>query len=144
MTIRRGGFTLAEVLISSFIGAVVTAGTMAAFVAAARMLRDQADFASAEATAYAVQTLERLRNQVACDSPWFTPPCSATNLPTNWTTDPFQAFDGSAYDGGTESMLKAPPGPARRCYRVRSDCGGDCYRAEVAVCWADTSGCPCP
>ncbi|MBI3322041.1 MAG: prepilin-type N-terminal cleavage/methylation domain-containing protein [Candidatus Omnitrophica bacterium] len=137
------GFTLIEIVIAAAIGAVVTWGTMAAFVAAARMSRAHDNPGFSEANLYAQQTVERFRNLIACGSPWFDPvtcqPSAA--LPIAWTTHVLPA------GGGTESILHTP---ARRCYRVTpQDCdgvggAGDCFSMEARVCWKDLTGCPCP
>jgi prepilin-type N-terminal cleavage/methylation domain-containing protein len=135
------GFTLVEVVVSSVIGAVVVGGTMAAFVAAGRMIRQSDTMAVAEATGFAEQTLERLRNMVACDSAWFQAPC-APNPPTGQVTDPLVTADGRPYTGGTDSILQM--GPVRRCYVVTPACDGECFKVDVKVCWGDLTTCTCP
>lgn len=136
---KETGFTLVEVMAASMIAAVVAGGTMAAFVAAARMSRAQNSPAFAEASGYAQETLERFRNSIAADSPW--PADEADGL---WRSDPLPAT------GGTQSILDMGGVPARRCYRVTpEDCDGaagppDCYAVDVKMCWKDVTGCPCP
>jgi Tfp pilus assembly protein PilV len=148
---RKGGVTLVEILIALLALAMIGIGTMAAFVAAARMMHFQTNPQLAEAAGYAQETTERFRNMIACSlpgdpNPWFTsgPTCVATAaMPTALTTDPLPA----AAISGTESILKDP---ARRCYRLTpADCdgdgtNGDCYQMEAHVCWRDLTGCPCP
>jgi hypothetical protein len=127
-----------ELLVASVVSVVVAGGTFMAFVAAARMRGEESNPATAEAAAYAQQTVERFRNRVACQgSPWFDPACNPT-LPAGWQSDPFVG------GGGTESILT---GPARRCYQVQPfDCDGDgtdgdCLQMDVTVCWGDLTGC---
>ena len=138
---RERGFTLIEVVVGSVISAMVVGGTMAAFVAAGRMLRQSDSGAVAEATGFAEQTLERLRNMIACDSAWFQAPC-APNLPAGQVADPLVTADGRPYTGGTESILGQ--GPVRRCYQVTPDCNGNCFRVNVNICWGDLATCTCP
>lgn len=135
------GFTLVEVVVSSMIGAVVVGGTMAAFVAAGRMIRQSDTMAVAEATGFAEQTLERLRNMIACDSAWFQAPCDP-NLPAGQVADPLVRADGTPYTGGTDSILQT--GPVRRCYVVTPACDGECFKVDVKVCWGDLTTCTCP
>ena len=142
------GFTLTEVLVAALVGAVVTWGTASAFLAAARMMQTQNNSALAEAASYAQQTLERKRNMIACDAPWFNPATCAPTLPIGWQDDAFRDADGNPYAGGTESILNR--GAQRRYCVTPANCDGvpdppgegDCFRVEVRVCWA--GGTPCP
>ena len=82
--IRNGirGVTLAEVLVSAVVVAVLAGGTLLAFVSAVRI--SQRVPSTVEATSYAQQTLERYRNLIACDSAWFNPAtCLPAGLPVN-------------------------------------------------------------
>lgn len=149
---QRGGFTLIEIIAAAAVAAVVAGGSMLALVAASRMMRRGDTPAIAEASGYAQQTIEKFRNMIACDSPWFEQPGCAPNtapggMPTNWVED--QLPDRNP--ANTESFLDlaaAIPKTARRCYRVRSrDCDAgaspdDCFEIEVKVCWNDGT-CPC-
>lgn len=144
-----GGFTLTEVLIAAAIGAVVAWGTAAAFIAAGRMLKTQSMTAFAEASAYAQQTLERHRNRIACDDPWFDPStCNYTGL-TTWQNDPLVDAAGNPYSdsAGTESIFNnaLPPGVQRRFCVTPDNCGGaagDCLKVQVHVCWNGSTACP--
>ena len=142
MTRHAQGFTLAEVLVGSLIASIVAGGTMMALVTAARIANQSSSPEGAEANAYARETLEKFRNMIACDSPWFDPTtCAATAaMPTTWQEDPLPP----AGSGGTLSILG--PG-AKRCYQVKSEnCAGapgDCYVIQVQVCWRGTSACQC-
>ena len=126
-----GGFTLAEVLVVSTITSLVVGGTLAASVTAARMQRVQNGPALAEASGYAQELLESFRNRVGKDDTFF-PTAATAHL---WTTSSLPA------SGGSESILSQSP---KRCYRVTSACSGGCYELEVAVCWSNLTGCPCP
>lgn len=137
---KNNGFTLLEIVAASVTIAVVTSGTFMAYVAASRMTRAQNEPGVAEANLYARETIERFRNLIACDSPWFdlTTCNPSAGLPTAWTADPLPVSAGS------QSILNTG---ASRCYRVTSqDCDGiggvdDCLAVEVRVCW---NGDPCP
>ena len=129
---RREGFTLIEVMAASAIAAVVASGTMAAFVAAARMSRVQNSPTFAEASDYAEQTLERFRNRVATDDTtvFRNPPVAG------WQSDPLPPSATTS-----ESLLWKTP--TSRKYRITAeDCdgdgtAGDCYAVTVRVCWDD-------
>lgn len=142
----RCGFTMVEILAAAVVAAVIAGGSMLAFVAASRMMRLGDTPAVAEASGYAQQTIERFRNMIACDSPWFLAgtcaprpnPPNLDGMPTGWVADPLPA----AAAGDTESILNFG---ARRCYRVAPRvCAttDDCFEIEVKVCW-NTSPCPC-
>ncbi|MBI2495741.1 MAG: prepilin-type N-terminal cleavage/methylation domain-containing protein [Candidatus Omnitrophica bacterium] len=138
---KAAGFSLVEVLVASVIGTVVVGGSMMAFVAASRMMQTQNTPAFAEAAGYAQQTLEKYRNMIACDSPWFNPATCAP-LPLNTWTEDSLPLPGS---GGTESFLSSG---VKRCYQVTpQDCDGtggvgDCLKVEAQVCWNGAS-CSC-
>ncbi len=70
-SISARGMTLIEVVIASMITVVVAAGTMTAFVTAVRISRSVGG--SETATFQAQQTIERFRNHIGCDDPWFDP-----------------------------------------------------------------------
>lgn len=141
---KQAGFTLAELLIGSLIGTVVAGGTMMAFVTATRLNRQQGNPQLVEASLLAQQTIERYRNHMACDGPWFDPATCAANasLPTAWTSDLLPA----PASGGSETMLG--PGAKRQFCVTQEDCDGvggvgDCFAVQVRVCWGDdTSRCP--
>jgi prepilin-type N-terminal cleavage/methylation domain-containing protein len=144
-----GGFTLIEIIAAAAVAAVVAGGSMLALVAASRMMRRGDTPAIAEASGYAQQTIEKFRNMIACDSPWFGPGCAPSGgMPTNWVED--QLPDRNP--ANTESFLDlaaTTPKTARRCYRVRSrDCDGvaspdDCFEIEVKVLWNQTPAPAC-
>ena len=135
---------------ASVIASVVAAGTLAAFVSAARITQRQNSPEHAEASGYAQQTLERIRNAVAAIAPpvttWFQD--NATGM---WIDDPLPG------GGGTESIQGHG---AKRCYLVTpQDCDNDgtpadptanppaeedCYSVSVQVCWRDLGTCQCP
>ena len=133
---RQRGFTLLEVLVASAIMSVAAGGTMVAFIAAGRMMRAQSHPDTAEAVGYAQETMETLRDNIACQPPWFDAACTPT-LPVGWQADP---LPGPA---STNTILAAA---ARRCYRVtQQNCAaaGDCFAVEVRMCWNDVANCPC-
>ncbi len=140
---QRKGFTLIEIIAAAALAAVIAGGSMFALVAAARMMRKGDTPATAEASGYAQQTIEKFRNMIACDSPWFTPGTCAPSggMPTTLVSDPLPA----AAAGDTESILHLG---ATRCYKVTSqDCDAgaspdDCFEIEVHVCW-NGGACPC-
>ena len=142
--IRQRGVTLVEVLAASLVAVVVAGGAMSAFIAAARMEHSQSPVVSQEVSGYAQQTIERFRNMIACDSPWFDPvTCAPTaTIPTAWVQDPVPSIS----QVGNESIVRTAG--ANRCYRVvPQDCDGnlaptDCFRVEAKVCWNGAS-CPC-
>ena len=136
------GFTLIEIIVASLIAALIAAGTMTAFMTAARIMRAQGHPGTAEAAGYAQGTIERFRNMIACDSPWFDPTsCSPdTDFPTTWTDDPLPTVEA-----GSESILSVPGATRRYCFTIE-DCdqdgaAGDCYALHVKMCWFETS-CP--
>ncbi len=131
MSRSRRGMTLVEVVIASVVGALVAGGTMLAFVMAMNMTR-QGSADEAEAMFYTEQTLERFRNRMACDDPWFDPARCSSN--------------GAA---GPDTLPTPPPNvnssllreQAVRDYEiVPEDCDGvggpgDCYRVTARVQW---------
>lgn len=144
MKSEKGVITLAEMMVSSLIMVVVVSGTMASFVTASRMQRTNAP-AYAEASLYAQETLEALRNNVACDNgAWFNPATCAFIGPAGWTAAaPPLPVPPAA---GTESILNGP-NSAKRCYRVQPlpavVCQG-CVQVDVQVCWGgNQTGCNC-
>lgn len=135
-----GGFTLIEVMMAGVISALVAGGTMAAFVTAARITRVQNNPSTTEAVGYARDTVDHLRNMVACDpGQWYAGAGCTPALPAGWVAEPI-GFGA----GGSESILN---GPTRRCYRAQpADCdgvggAGDCVAVEVRVCWNDLANC---
>ena len=146
MTARQarsaGGFTLLEVVVAGMISALVAGGTMAAFITAARISQAQSNPGNAEAVGYARDTVDRLRNLVACDAgQWYSGAGCTPAIPGGWVAEPI-AFGG----GGSQSILNVP---TRRCYQAQpADCdgngvNGDCVSVEVRVCWNDLANCPC-
>ena len=99
--------TILESLMGATIIGLVVAGTMAAFVTAIAIARN-AIFAT-EAAAFAVQTVERFRNHIACDDAWFGVNCGfAAAIP--WTADPLPGGPlGSTLPGGAR-VYRVNPG----------------------------------
>lgn len=146
---RRAGLTLVEVLISTVITTLVAAGTLMAFITSARGIRTIDQPSSAEASVYAQQTVERFRNYIACDSPWFNQ-ATCTVQPGNlgtWQADPFQT------GGGSESIRQLTADRRYCLTSVDSDgvaglSAGDPLSVNVRVCWDQVAcpavGSPCP
>lgn len=77
--------SLVEIVAALVIGGVVTVGTLTALTAAVRIMNAVGVEADPEADQLAQQTLERYRNRIACDDPWFAggaTPCTLLNNPT--------------------------------------------------------------
>lgn len=143
---NRTGFSMLEVLMASLVASVVAAGTMASFITAVRITRQHNSPEYAEASGYAQQTLERIRNAVAANpapgTTWF-----QDNATGAWIDDPLPG------GGGSESIQAHA---ARRCFFVTPrDCDNDgaaanppveedCYSVSVQVCWRDLGTCQCP
>ena len=149
---QRGGFTLIEIIAAAALAAVIAGGSMFALVAAARMMSKGDTPAIAEAGGYAQQTIEKFRNMIACDSPWFDAACAPNlapgGMPDEWTEDPLPDRNLA----NTESFLDlaaTTPKTARRCYRVvPRNCDadaavGDCFEIEVRVLWNQTPAPAC-
>ena len=153
---RDHGFTFIELLMASIVATVIAGGTMAAFVTAAKITREQDVGAYAEAGGYVVQTAEQFRNMVGCSqgelNAWFdqSPACAPTgNIPSTWTTAPLPP------GGGTTETIQNNNAVRKYCV-VPDDCDGvggvgDCLRVYVRVCWdrstpgaCPAEGAPCP
>ena len=132
------GVTFIEVLVAAVIGSLLAGGTLLAFLLSAKLARDAVTMS--EATDYATETVEKFRNQIACDDPWFndSPDCN------------FQTVDGNLPQASTPDLLP-PDVPTSallsfnnsddRRYRVQpADCdgvaGNDCYLVTVTLTWA--------
>lgn len=69
---QNQGLTLIEIVIASIIGGLIAAGTMQAFIAAIRISRLGSQ--NSQVAFLAQETIERLRNNIACDNAgWFNP-----------------------------------------------------------------------
>ena len=127
------GTTLADVMIGTLIASVAVGGTMSAFVTAARLQRVEDAPLLLEASGYAQDYLEALRNHVAADDPFF-----SSKAGLGWLDD-----------DSTTAIPPASSETAKRVYRVvGADCDGDgiaagvgvppevdCYAVAVKVCW---------
>lgn len=121
------GFSLVEIIAASVIGALLAGGTMTAFVMS--MKTSQEASGKAEAAQLAQQTLERFRDQIACqDERWYDASCNPTP-PSGSVSDPLP----------TTSVL--PTFAGTRNYTVTSeDCdgdgtAGDCLKVVSTVTW---------
>ena len=123
------GFNLVEIIAAAVIGALLAGGTMTAFVMT--MKTSQAASAKSEATQLAQQTLERFRNEIACDSGWFNPAnCQPGTLPSG-TSDPLP---------GTSVLSKLDASASRKYTVEPADCDevggpGDCFKVVTTVNW---------
>ena len=80
--------TLVEIVAALVIGGVITVGTLTALTTAIRIMNTVGVQVDPEADLLAQQTLERYRNRIACDDPWFAGgavPCTLLSNPTAGT-----------------------------------------------------------
>ncbi len=128
------GMTLIELLAAAFIGALIAAGSMIAFVTALNISRQAGT--GLEAAHAAQQSMERYRNRIACDDRWF----DDTSTPTLECAP--QAGAPPAMPGTWTADGAVPPGMTSRDYRVTpADCDGvggvgDCFQMQVKVGWS--------
>lgn len=120
----RSGMTLVEIVAASIVIAVVLAGTMAAFVTAARIVGKENLFALAEANGLLRQTADEMRNGVYEGA------------------STVEALAGSGWQ--MAELIHTPDLPnGKRCRMVADGCGGDCYEVKATVCWNNDPTCPC-
>ena len=153
----QGGFTFTDIVMGTAVTGMVVAGTMQAFVTAARIQRTQNGALYAEVATHAQDLLEGVRNHVAADDNFFRSHASFIIPP--W---PFWQSD----DPGTDGDNNRNNDPFKRRYFVQQwDCDGDgivtgvdqdpvtpgnqpevdCYRVSVRVCWDEPAAqCPSP
>ena len=128
---RTTGFTLIEVLAASIVLALLAAGTLLAFLAATKISAQSHQ--NAEAAYLAQQTLERYRNQIACDSHDFD---GVPEPAEEWVDDDCNSVANfTKIDGG-----QPPPGYTQRDYQVQAqDCTGDnvndCFLVTATISW---------
>jgi len=132
----RHGVTLMEIVAAALIGALIAGGALMAFVMAAKVSRSSSD--TIEAASFAQQTLERFRNNIACDGTWFdsTTCTSGGGLPTALTFDP----DDPASNGLPAGAPLLKFSGTRRYQVTEADCDGvggvgDCFKVMVKVQW---------
>jgi prepilin-type N-terminal cleavage/methylation domain-containing protein len=134
------GFSFVELLIASLLISVVAAGTMASFIASARITQDQNATTMTEAGGRARQTLESLRNKVSGTDTFF----SKAN--GNWSAVD-TGVSGSSYGPTSASPLSVTNQKSENEYRVfPQDCDGDgstgdCYSVAVRQCWDGSKNC---
>ena len=135
---RGTGFTLIEVVVASLLAAILAGGTLISFLVSAKITRESVTVA--EATAYAAQTIEEFRNEIACDQPWFNDPgieCGFSGidgeLPVTLTSHDLPP--------AAQSALRILEFNTTREYEVWArDCDGDtvvgdCYQVTVRLTW---------
>jgi type II secretory pathway pseudopilin PulG len=129
------GASLIEILVGIVVASVLVAGLMGAFLTAMRI--SARGGGNTEAAALTQQTLERLRNKVACGSSWFGGANCGATLPSPNSFDP---------GAGNDPATGLPPGALNgtgvsRTYTVTSDdCdgvggAGDCFKVAAKVHW---------
>jgi len=122
------GFNLVEIIAASVIGALLAGGAMTAFVMSVKT--SQQASGKTEAVQLAQQTIEKFRNQIACNSSWFKPTdCEPGTLPSNEgdplpPTSVLPMFGGSRNYTVTEEDCDGVGGP------------GDCLKVTTTVTWA--------
>ena len=117
--------TLIELTAAAVIGSLIAGATMMAFMTATKVSRQsstQRDLMPA-----AQETLEKYRNRIACDDPWFNP-ATCVMAAQNAVAEALTAPSLLAM-GGTRDYTMTP-----------ADCDGDtvvgdCYRASVHINW---------
>ena len=134
MTDAQRGASLIEILVGVVVASVLVAGMMSAYLTAVRI--SARGGGNTEAVVLTQQTLERLRNQVACDGGWFGGAnCGATLPPAN----SFDLGPGSGANGLPAGALTGRG--VSRTYTVTSaDCdgvggAGDCFKVVAKVSW---------
>ncbi len=131
---------MVEVLVAAVIGSLLAGGTLMAFVLASKISKESLQ--QAEALSYAVETIERFRNRVACDDVWFDDAgvdCNFSgvdaNLPVAMTTD---ALPGPTVPR-TSALIGRGMSETRQYQVQTNDCdgvgGADCYTVNVVVNW---------
>jgi len=128
----RRGMTLIEITVASIIGLLVAGGTMTAFLLAVKTSRSS--LTEVDAAALAQQTIEKLRNNVACDSTWFDVNCQGLSIAT--TSDDLQTDnpdDLITKLGGTRAYTVTP----WDCINDQPAAPGTdtCSKVEVKVEW---------
>jgi len=134
------GVSLIEVLVAAVIGSLIAAGTLMAFVLSSKVTTESVE--QTEALHFAIETIERFRNRVACDDVWFDDSgvnCNFggvdTNLPVALTSDPFPL----PATPSTSALINHGMSETRQYQVVPGDCdgaaGADCYTVNVVVNW---------
>lgn len=132
--------SLIEVVVAAVIGSLLAGGTLMAFVLASKVSNEALQ--QAEALSYAVETIERFRNRVACDDAWFDDAgvdCNFSgvdlNLPQGMTADDLP----DPTDPPTSVLIGRGMSETRRYQVLPSNCdgvaGADCYTVNVVVNW---------
>lgn len=133
------GLTLVEIMIAALVGVVVAGGTMLAFTTAKKV--SVGSSGTVEAADLAQQTIERFRNRIACDDPWF----AAANCGidptalTDWTVDPDAGNIANGLPASPGSLSVIGQGGMRQYRVVAADCDGapgdECLKVETKVNW---------
>ena len=118
--------TLLELTAAAVLGSLIAGATMMAFMTATKVSRQSST--NRDLMPAVQETLEKYRNRIACDDPWF-------NLATcvmaaqNAVNEPAPLAPSLLAMGGTRDYTMTP-----------ADCDGDgtvgdCYRASVHINW---------
>ena len=128
----RSGITLVELIAASVAVALLAAVTLIAFLTSARISSQSNQHVGA---AYLLQqTIERFRNQVACDNTTNVPGADPTSPTPQW----FGANCASVADFNANEPL--PPGYTTRDYKVQAvDCDQDTKNPGVPDCFEVTA-----
>ena len=111
ITRRERALTLVEIVAALVIGGAIAVGTLTALTTAIRIMNSAGGEIDPEADLLAQQTLERYRNRIACDDPWFGDtvlPCVLLADPTT-QTDPLPS--PSTATSRTLTLTSGPDGP---------------------------------
>ena len=127
------GVTLIELLVASVMVALLAGAMLVAFLTSARMSSQSTQHT--EAASLLQQTLERFRNQVACDNNADVPNATPLSTVKHW----FEPNCLSSADF-TADDLPLPSDYTQRDYTVQAaNCDGipgpDCFKVEAHVHW---------
>ncbi len=121
------GTTLLELVVAAILIAFVAGGAMLAFIMAAQFSQRSPN--KVEAIQYTQETIERMRNQVACDNGWFNPTTCAAVVNIGTPTP-------------VPDPVQPPNAKFTRTYTVIAmpQCGGtaglpDCIQVTAKVSW---------